>query len=102
MDYWLPFRSMAIDFLSGACTSASLDRDVARITDKKKTTNYAAAASGLKKWKGRKQLTCRKVAGKPWTSGGLIISVTPELIISWQGSPAYVVKLYFSADPLSK
>ena len=102
MDYWLPLRAMVVDFISSSQTPASLDKKVGLVSDKKKITNYGAAADGIKAWRGRKVITASTIASQVWTSGGLSISVTPELLISWPGSGPYVTKFYFSAEPLSK
>jgi len=102
LDYWLVMREASIGLLTGATSSRQFGVTIAGVNDSKKITNYRAAADGLQKWIGRKKISARPVASKVWMSSGLEVSVTPELAVSWTGGPAYVLKLYFGAEPLSK
>ncbi len=102
VDYWLLLRDASVSLLTGDHTAQDFGKTIANVTDPKKTANYGAAATGLQAWMGRKPITATPVLGRVWRSSGLEVSVTPEVAISWPGSSTYVLKLYFSADTLSK
>jgi hypothetical protein len=102
IDYWLTLRDASIDRLTGATNARQYNTRISNVADPKKTANYRAAATGIQKWIGRKSITAESLPSKQWKSSGLEVSVTPELLLSWGDGPNYVVKLYFSADGLSK
>lgn len=102
MDYWHSLRTIAVDFVIHGRSASHLDRRLGAVADQRKTDNYAAVADGLKRWRGRKSISAEKITSNTWTHGGLSISVTPELLVSWPGQGPFVTKLYFSSEPLSK
>lgn len=102
IDYWKPLRDSTIQYLTGAIQKEEYSKRIAATSDSKKIANYRAAAMGINKWMGRRQVEASVLSSRVWSSSQLEVSVTPELKISWEGSPTYVMKLYFSADPISK
>jgi hypothetical protein len=102
IDYWLVLREAAIGRLTSALTSRDFNARISAVTDAKKIANYQEAGKGLQKWIGRKSITATPAPTRNWRSSGLEVAVTPELVLSWPKSKNFVVKLYFSSDPLSK
>ncbi len=102
IDYWLPLREAAVRFLTGGSTPQQFSAAISAVTDSKKISNYSAAANGLLKWMKRKNIEASPTPARIWTSSGLEVVVAPEVIVSWPNTPAYVLKLYFNAGPLSK
>ena len=102
VDYWKTLREESIRFLTGSSNSREFSTAIEGVTDEKKVSNYKASAAGLRRWLGRKRVTAQAVQSVIWSHAGLEVVVAPELILSWPGGGPYVVKLYFSADPLSK
>jgi hypothetical protein len=102
VDYWLSMRTSAVAYLCDTSSKSTLDSCLAAIADPKKSANYRDSVDGLKKWVGRKMIVATEISSAVWISGELRVSVTPEIALSWQGSPTYVVKLYFGSEPLSK
>jgi hypothetical protein len=102
IDYWIGLREATIRFLTGSMTKDAYKKSIAKVSDSKKVTNYSSAAEGIQKWLGRKDLTASTINSANWKESGLKVSVTPEIKLSWKDSPTYIVKLYFSADPISK
>ena len=102
MDYWLPLREASVALLTGKTSAREFQAAVSATSDPKKLSNYSAAASGLQKWLGRKQVRARSVPSQVWAFAGLEVVVAPELVLTWPAAGKCVVKLYFSAEPLSK
>lgn len=102
IDYWLQLRESVVRLLTGEYTSREFNAAIDKVSDGKKVDNYRAAAIGVQKWIGRKTVKAKSAQSRLWTSSGLQVAVTPELILSLGNSPDYVVKLYFSAEPISK
>jgi hypothetical protein len=102
MDYWLILREASIGRLTGTLTSRTFNAAISGVTDSKKVSNYQSAAKGLETWIGRKKIRASPIPAKTWKAAGLEVSVTPELIVSWGSAKQFVLKLYFSADSLSK
>ena len=102
MDYWLGLRDASVALLTNRTSPREFQATIRATSDPKKLSNYSAAADGLQKWLGRKKLTARSVSSQIWSFAELEVAVAPDLVLSWPGAQAFVVKLYFSAEPLSK
>lgn len=102
IDYWRAIRDASVERMSGAMSLTVYAAAAASTTDSKKLENYEGVAAGIEAWIGTKKLKCERLSSVTWTQSGLNVAVTPELLVSWGSSGPYVVKLYFSKDPLSK
>ncbi|GEM_PF-3328734 len=102
VDYWLILREASVGLLTGKYSARQFNTAIGNVSDPKKLANYNSASSGLQKWIGRKSLKARPISSATWSAAGLEVAVTPEVLLWWAGSPKYVVKLYFSAEDLSK
>ena len=102
IDYWLPLRESSVRYLTGKMSVREYKSVIGNVIDEKKIENYESAAAGLQRWRGRKPIRATTASGIVWESSGLEVVVSPELLISWTKDSTYVMKLYFSADPLSK
>jgi hypothetical protein len=102
IDYWKVIRDASVERISGAMSGKAYAAAAASTPDSKKVQNYEGVAAGIEAWIGTKKLQCAPLCSVTWTQSGLSVAVTPELLVSWGSSGPYVVKLYFSKDPLSK
>ncbi len=100
-DFYKLFRDRAERTLSNGWSALDFKKALKDVTDHKKVANYEACRAGLTKWVGRKTITARPALRDVWESGGLQVSLNPELHAEVNGTP-HLIKLYFKAEPLSK
>jgi hypothetical protein len=101
MDYWLPLRKATEEAFVAGGDKTVLDAALSSLTDYKKQHNYSDCVSHLKKWMGSKAISATTCSSQLWTSGGLEVRVTPELLMTLKGT-TYVLKFWFKSDALSK
>lgn len=100
-DFYKPLRDRIQRCFEGGWSTATLKESLKDVTDPKKIENYEECRKGLTKWVGRKSITSLPPVRSAWKSGGLEVSLNPELHLKIDDDPC-VIKLYFKADPLSK
>ncbi len=71
------------------------------VHDAKKISNYEDCRKGLTRWVGRKTIVSHPSLRETWESGGLRVTINPELHADINGDP-HLIKHYFKADALSK
>jgi hypothetical protein len=102
VDYWAGIRDASVRLLLGSYNQKQFETEVGRTSDAKKVAHYQKAATGLQGWIGKKAIQAKPARSVAWVESGLEVSVTPELLVSWGDSSTYVLKLFFSTEPLSK
>lgn len=98
-DFWKVLRDGIVDMHKHGRPVATLAQLQASIAHPPKLNRYPAAIAGYKKWLGKKKTTWFAPPRGTFSSGGLDISVNPELgleITTKNGqSQRHVIKLYF-------
>lgn len=63
--------------------------------------HFQTCSDGMLRWMGRKRIVWTGVSNRYWSSGGLTVTVNPELGVEINGVP-FVIKLHLKDDPVTK
>lgn len=100
-DFYKPLRDRIEKCFANGWSASGLKAALNDVSDSKKIDNYDECRQGLTKWVGRKKITSLPAVRRSWKSGGLEVTLNPELHANVDGVPN-LIKLYLKADPLSK
>jgi hypothetical protein len=101
LDFYKPLRDKLVATHKAGETKSSLTSFVTSISDAKKKANYPIAIDGYRKWWGKKQFTWADPPRKNYASGGIQVSVNPELRLKHENTE-YIVKLYLKDEKLTR
>lgn len=99
-DYYGPIRKSIVKMHKSGAPPTTLDAVLNNVSTKKHA-NYGACIKGHKKWMKNKSLAWYGGHPLDWTSGGLRVSLNPELFLSVNGQK-HVLKLYLKGEGLAQ
>lgn len=100
-DFYKQLREFISEIHQNGADKKSLVKRCAAIGNIQKKENYAVALRGYTKWWGNKTFSWFDPPREVYEHAGVEVVVNPELGLKWDGK-AYIVKLHFKDEPLSK
>ena len=100
-DFYKSFRECVARMHIRQQPKVDLDALLADLQDSKKSANYPELVKGFCKFVKGRNLQWSAPPRAEWTSGGLSVSVNPELALSIDGKP-HVIKMYLKTEKLTK
>ncbi len=103
-DFYGPLRKRVVQVFEQGWDPKHLETLLGDVTDPKKQEPYAYCRKGLRKWAGaagKKKIEWKQPQKSVWASGGLEVTISPELWLEIEGQ-SKVIKLYFKAEKLSQ
>jgi hypothetical protein len=100
-DFYKQLREGIVQMHTSGTPKTNLDAIIPKLTDIKKTSGYPPLITGYKKFLGRKTYSWFPPPSNVWSSGGLDVTINPELGLDINGV-RHIIKLYFKKDKLTK
>jgi hypothetical protein len=101
-DYWRPLRNGIRDAFEADWSAVDAIDHLKQVSsDPRKQDRYQQCLSGLERWTRNTTFGRSIRRSGVWESGGLLVTVNPELLLEIDGVPT-AVKLYFRGQILAK
>jgi len=100
-DFYRPLRELIIETHVNSLDKKNLTMLNTHTSDPKKEKLYPDLLKNYKSWWGKKAITWQSPPSDVFSSGGIDVSINPELGLEINGE-LYFIKLYFKKDKLTK